>query len=377
MSITVKPANKNRPVVVVWYVNRKKHEKGFPDTPEGRRAARKFDVEQQRAALYGDRAGEAAAAKGSFGAACAAYIDQHPRFADQTRRAYRQVLRKHIAPAIGTRTAGQLAGDRGAVLELLASVDHLGYASRLNIRSVIVGTLDDLQQRGVISAHRCSKIPLAPDTRTDTESFDPARFPTLAQVAIIADGAMGERGHRIKGLGVTAWLMRLAGLRIKEALAVEKGDFFTRNGERLLQVRRQTTRDGRKAIPLKHRSGGEYREVPVPDFLWDLVQGMPDGVLTPGTYGGRPYRPYMSALGNFRKSADKAGVDKSVHPHTLRHQYASVLLEAREPVSNVSKWLGHRNVQETVDTYAKVMPGAPRRAADVLQSQIDAWKRSR
>ncbi len=32
-------------------------------------------------------------------------------------------------------------------------------------------------------------------------------------------------------------------------------------------------------MPLKHRKAGEYRDMPVPAYLWAMVQGLPDGYL--------------------------------------------------------------------------------------------------
>jgi hypothetical protein len=69
---------------------------------------------------------------------------------------------------------------------------------------------------------------------------------THAQVRFVADGGKGTLGA-----GVCVWLMRGCGLRIEEALAVEKKDFCD-NGT-ILRVCRQATRDGRDAVPLKKR----------------------------------------------------------------------------------------------------------------------------
>lgn len=73
--------------------------------------------------------------------------------------------------------------------------------------------------------------------------------------------------------------MRECGLRIEEALAVSKEDFIEKG--LVLRVTWQTSRDGRKREPLKHRKTGEYRDVPVPSWLWEMVKDMPDGPLMP------------------------------------------------------------------------------------------------
>ena len=50
---------------------------------------------------------------------------------------------------------------------------------------------------------------------------------------------------------LTIWLMRGCGLRIEEALAVQRSCF--RDGGAVLRVYEQASRDGKKTRPLKHR----------------------------------------------------------------------------------------------------------------------------
>ena len=64
-------------------------------------------------------------------------------------------------------------------------------------------------------------------------------FPAHAQVKFVADG-----NDETLGAGICVWLMRGCGLRIEEALAVEKADF--RENGTILRVYQQATRDGRE-----------------------------------------------------------------------------------------------------------------------------------
>jgi len=91
-------------------------------------------------------------------------------------------------------------------------------------------------------------------------------FPSHAQLAAVA----GIR-H-----GLAVWLIRGCGLRIEEALAVQKSCF--RDGGTVLRVFEQTSKDGRKTMPLKHRKAGEFRDIPVPSYLRDMVEDLPSGV---------------------------------------------------------------------------------------------------
>lgn len=122
---------------------------------------------------------------------------------------------------------------------------------------------------------------------TDIEIQDNGRpmpeeftFPSYAQIKYLADA-----------IGIAVWIMRGCELRVCEALAVEKSDF--RHSGRTLRVSGQASRDGRRKVALKDRKMGEYRDVPVPAWLWwASVTDLPDGPQCPGN--GRKYAVYAT-----------------------------------------------------------------------------------
>lgn len=55
--------------------------------------------------------------------------------------------------------------------------------------------------------------------------------------------------------------------------------------------------------------------------------------------------------------------------HVLRHTFASVMLDAREPIVAVSNWLGHADASITLRIYAHMMPEADGRG----RAAMDSW----
>jgi integrase len=74
----------------------------------------------------------------------------------------------------------------------------------------------------------------------------------------------------------------------------------------------------------------------------------------------------------FKTICKKAGLDDSFNCHTLRHTFATRCFEKGIPVKIVSRWLGHKKVQHTLDIYTHVMPDEEKRAIERLENDIES-----
>ena len=80
-------------------------------------------------------------------------------------------------------------------------------------------------------------------------------------------------------------------------------------------------------------------------------------------FGGKPVKSIKRA---FRTACEKAGLDRTVTPHTLRHTAASWMAEAGIPMSEIAAVLGHRDSRTTERVYAKYSPDYLQRAVRAL-----------
>jgi hypothetical protein len=263
---------------------------------------------------------------------------------------------------------------------LNVTLGHYSDDYRGNIRRIIVGTLDECVRKGTLARHTLSGIELAPRVVTAEQYEREARLPvsvTDEVVAMLAGGITATRTdkrgrtrtHLMPGCGMAPWLQRTMGLRIREALGVRKADFRTRtDGTRYLHLCWQASRTGRELEPLKHRKAGDFRDVPVPDMIWDMVQALPDGPLCPGPHG-TPYLPYGTARNRFGRMLTYLAIS-GVHTHSLRHQFASEALDANpRELANISQVLGHDSIETTLRFYIHPSANAEQRIGAMMNTR--------
>ncbi len=358
-----------------YWADGKQRERSFKDEIRSGRtvygSGKKLAQDAQLKLTVDKRAGDktfadySKAGKANFGEAAEAFIS-HLAVSDRSRDSYLSAYRTHVKPAYGDSTLARVADDRDGVLDLLTvRMKNLSISVRRNARMIITGTCDEAVKAGKIRQHRLDGIELADNgTKHDRTDFV---FPAHVQVRFVADG-----DKETLGAGICVWLMRGCGLRIEEALAVEKKDF--REDGTILRVYQQATRDGRDTGPLKKRKRGEYRDIPVPTWLWNMVKDMPDGPLMPGN-GDRTYQLYGTVYERFINAAEKAGIPEGFTPHSLRHAFASAMLSKGVPITDVAHWLGHRDVRVTYRIYGHLVPSAAARAIAVLDEEYAEWSK--
>lgn len=280
---------------------------------------------------------------------------------------YTQMLNTWVSGWANGRSITQVANDRSGVTQLVnVTMTRNGELMSFNRRgialTVIKMVLNEAVANKLIASHAMNGIKIRHSETVKASKHDDFVFPSHDLVSKLAS--------EMDGYSMAIWLCRGAGLRIGEALAVEKSDFID-NGK-VLRVTRQAHDDGSKAIPLKHRRPGQFRDVPVPGYLWEMVRNLPDGVICK-TDGSQAYHTYNTVQKKFRRVSDALGIESGFTLHSLRHAWATALLTRNVPIHAVSQWLGHSDVAVTSKIYAHVLPSSVTDARGILDNEFSTW----
>ncbi|MGB2823968.1 MAG: site-specific tyrosine recombinase/integron integrase [Phycisphaerae bacterium] len=157
---------------------------------------------------------------------------------------------------------------------------------------------------------------------------------------------------------VTLTVMYGAGLRITEACALSVGDI---DSERMV-------------IHVRNGKGRKDRYVMLPQMVLSLLRkywrmAKPKDYLFPGMKQGRHITP-QNIRREFHKARRRAGLPSRYHPHTLRHSFATHLVDAGVDLEVVQALLGHTCIS-TTSIYARTSTKRIREVKSPLDAEPD------
>jgi integrase/recombinase XerD len=101
------------------------------------------------------------------------------------------------------------------------------------------------------------------------------------------------------------------------------------------------------------------------DELKDFIKDKKDAEYIFTGYNERMSHRNVQKL--IKSAARKAGIDKEVHPHTLRHSLATHLLESGENIRKIQELLGHASLS-TTQLYTHITTGELKKIKNPLDS---------
>jgi integrase/recombinase XerD len=137
------------------------------------------------------------------------------------------------------------------------------------------------------------------------------------------------------------------------------------------QLKASDIDSARNVLWVRHGKGRKDRQTLLPAKLLELLRcywrtKRPTGWLFPGKDSTRSISVKAIFLA-CRKAAQTAGISKPVHPHLLRHAFATHLLESGVNLRTIQILLGHANL-ETTARYLQVADVSVRSTSSPLDS---------
>lgn len=165
----------------------------------------------------------------------------------------------------------------------------------------------------------------------------PAEPLTAGEMQRLIDGCSRKAPTGIRNRALLTLLYR-SGLRVSEVLAIRPSDVDLKRRT----IRLKDTKSGKPQTRGFHPSADDAlaRWLDTRKSL-----GIGNGKLFCTLKGEPMSDDYVRGM--LRRLADKAGIEKRVHPHGIRHTFAVELEANGTPVTVISKLLGHSSVAVT------------------------------
>ncbi|MBN1557633.1 MAG: site-specific tyrosine recombinase XerD [Lentisphaerae bacterium] len=265
------------------------------------------------------------------------YVSLERGLSGNTREAYRADLESFAGYLAAHGLSSFNAVTRTHILDYLTREKDRGLSVRsLSRRLVAVRVFFRyLQQEGLL------------DTDA-TEAMDSPRlwktlpgWLSLREVERLLAAPAGDGRLAVRDRAVLE-LMYASGLRVSEAADLRLNDIHFEDGYLRARGKGQRVR----VVPFGSRAAGalrRYVEEARPAFL---RPGRPASASLFLTYRGKPFS--RQGLWKLVKGyARRAGIEKPVSPHTLRHSFASHLLANGAPLRVIQEMLGHADIATT------------------------------
>ena len=280
------------------------------------------------------------------------------RVKPSTYQAYEGIVTRHIAPRIGGMYLHEMTA--AGIMGFLNALRESGLADSTvaGVFRVLSAGLTFAQDEGLIARNPCKRIRLQSTERP-------------AQRVLSA-----KEQARLRGATSAADLPTLlglyAGMRLGEVCALKWEDINW--DESSVTVRRTAQRlrrsgEGNKTLVMigAPKSRKSHRIIPLPRFILKLLAQYRETCPASGFIFGKQDKPAEARTiqRRLQRLAARLGIS-GVHFHTLRHSFATRLMELGSDVKTVSELLGHCSAKTTLDIYAHSLLEQRRNAVDRL-----------
>lgn len=284
-----------------------------------------------------------------------AYNEQ--RLAAKSHEIYETTLRLHVLPHIGHVRLADLRPIH--IQEFLARLRQEGASDSLlqRVFTVLRAMLQQAVRWELVHKNPADSVLRPRAKRKEARALDPRELRALMEAACESP------------IGGLIWTAAFTGMRRGELLGLRWEDVDFENG--VIHVRRNVTVVRGKLIVSEPKTPKSRRAIPMLQPLADFLAQLRAVARHPFVFArddGGPLTPsYVEK--EFKRVAVCIGMP-DLKLHELRHTYATILLQEGVPPRVVQELTGHASLSVLLDTYAHVLKGVTRQAAEAFQRAV-------
>lgn len=249
---------------------------------------------------------------------------------------------------------------------------------------------EDCVKEGLIIRNPCNNIKFPKDHSVINNYNDSHQFISLGDIEQLSLAKKVKNDN----LGLIILLGLCCGLRLGEILALQYQDFIFDKQESWINVYKSLKRvslidENEKRSYVYEittpKTNNSIRKVPLPNFLIAKIKYINDQ----NTKNKQKYAelycnsnllfcredgtPLDTKLPNRRlKSlAKELNLSTDIHFHTLRHIFISNCINANIPPKTVATWVGHSNINTTLNIYAKLSKEKLQESSNIVNNKFE------
>ena len=291
--------------------------------------------------------------------------EQRGRVRESSYQTYLNLYRRHIQPGLGCTPLCRLTQEDVRVFLDCLEQKGLAAGTIQGIYRLLSAGLRAAQEEGLIRRNPCRRL-------------RPARSIPAEQRVLGRNEQARLCAEALHSGELTVLLGLYTGMRLGEIYALKWTDVDWEKRE--IAVRRSvqriagacgcTNRSRTRLVIGTPKSAGSRRLLPVPKEILPCLrqkygESTSEYIFGMGTRAADP----RTVQRRFQKLTARMGIP-DVHFHTLRHSFATRLLELGTDVKTVSVLLGHSSVRTTLDFYAHSLTSQQHRAVEQLAQHM-------